>query len=396
MKQKVVIIGHGYLSRLSLIRSLGQAGFDVSVIVTMYGKLNTTKPLDCYSKYVSEVFYCNAKDSEGLMIILLKISSSKEQKAVIIPDSDWSASIVDNNRELLSEHFLFPYLDDETFHVVNWMDKERQKHLAKELGLTVPSVTRISVVEGVEPDLSNVRYPCFTKALTTMGGGKQCFSRSNNEEELIKALSVFANRKVSDILVEDYIDIEREFAVVGLTDGRNVYIPGVIQVIENCLCHMGIARKGKIMPTTGFEELLNSMKEYVRKTRFIGLFDIDFLYSRGKFYFCEMNFRYGGSGYAYTKSGINLPSLFVQMITNQLDISSINDRVNIEQCFVNEKMLLDDLLAKNITVCEFNKALASAEISFVEDEDDSEPQRLFRKMVIKNKAKYYLKRILQR
>ena len=42
MKQKVVIIGHGYLSRLSLIRSLGQAGFDLSVVVTMYGALNTT------------------------------------------------------------------------------------------------------------------------------------------------------------------------------------------------------------------------------------------------------------------------------------------------------------------------------------------------------------------
>lgn len=51
MKQKVVIIGHGYLSRLALIRSLGQAGYDVTVIVTMYGDVNTTRPLDCYSKY---------------------------------------------------------------------------------------------------------------------------------------------------------------------------------------------------------------------------------------------------------------------------------------------------------------------------------------------------------
>ena len=34
MKHKVVIIGHGYLSRLALIRSLGQAGYDVIVIVT--------------------------------------------------------------------------------------------------------------------------------------------------------------------------------------------------------------------------------------------------------------------------------------------------------------------------------------------------------------------------
>lgn len=396
MKQKVVIIGHGYLSRLSLIRSLGQAGFDLSVVVTMYGALNTTKPLDCYSKYVSKVYYCNAKDSEGLISILLNLSTGKEQKIVIIPDSDWSASIVDDNRDSLSEYFLFPRLDDDSFHVADWMDKERQKLLAKEIGLTVPNVTRVSVVDGVEPNLSNVHYPCFTKALTTKVGGKQCFSRSNNKEELIKALSVFANRKVSDILIEDYIDIEREYAVVGLTDGKNVYMPGVIQVIENCQCHLGIARKGKIMPTTCFEGLLDLMKVFVRRTRFVGLFDIDFLYSQGNYYFCEMNFRYGGSGYAYTKLGINLPSLFVQMITNQLDISSIKDRVNTEQYFVNEKMLLDDLLAKNITLCEFNKDLVSAEISFIKDKEDFAPQRHFRKMVLKNKVKYFMKKILQR
>lgn len=51
MPPKVVIIGHGYLSRLALIRSLGQADYDVTVIVTMYGDVNTTRPLDCYSKY---------------------------------------------------------------------------------------------------------------------------------------------------------------------------------------------------------------------------------------------------------------------------------------------------------------------------------------------------------
>jgi hypothetical protein len=33
MKPKVVIIGHGYLSRLSLVRSVAEIGCDVTVIV---------------------------------------------------------------------------------------------------------------------------------------------------------------------------------------------------------------------------------------------------------------------------------------------------------------------------------------------------------------------------
>ena len=59
MKQKVVVIGHGYTSRLGVIRALGKAGYEVVVVVmtgcNKDGTLNTTKPIDCYSKYVSEV-----------------------------------------------------------------------------------------------------------------------------------------------------------------------------------------------------------------------------------------------------------------------------------------------------------------------------------------------------
>ena len=65
MKQKVVIIGHGYASRLGVIRSVAQIGCEITVIaMTGYrrdGKtLNTRKPIDCYSKYVSNVYYCHA------------------------------------------------------------------------------------------------------------------------------------------------------------------------------------------------------------------------------------------------------------------------------------------------------------------------------------------------
>ena len=394
MKQKVVIIGHGYLSRLALIRSLGQAGYDVTVIVTMYGAVDTTRPLDCYSKYVSDVYYCNARDNDGLIKILMSECVCEGQKPVIIPDSDWSASIIDNNRDLLSAHFLFPYIKDKRIHVTDLMDKEYQKHLAKEIGLAVPSVTKLHIVKGVIPDLNKVHYPCFTKALTTMGGGKQWFKKCNDEEELRKALTKFAKGGDADILVEDFIDIEKEYAVVGITDGENVIIPGVIQFLENCQCHLGIARKGKIIPVKGYEQLIEKFKEYVKATKFVGLFDIDFLYSNEEFYFCEMNFRYGGSGYAYTKSGINLPALFVEIITGRSRLSDYNNEITEERTYVNERMLLDDLMAKNITIADYNKAISTADIRFTHDENDPKPEQLFEQSVRKAKIKYVLKKIL--
>lgn len=396
MKQKVVIIGHGYLSRLALIRSLGQTGYDVIVIVTMYGAVNTKKPLDCYSKYVSGVHYCNAKDSEGLIKILLNYCVFDGQKTVIIPDSDWSASIIDDNKDILSEHFLFPCVKDNGIGVTDWMDKERQKELARRIGLNAPHTTALHIKNGEIPNLSNIDYPCFTKALRTKGGGKQWFRRCVNEEELSKALVSFSKAGDADVLVEDYIDIEKEFAVVGLTDGETVIIPGVIQFIENCQSHLGIARRGKILPIDGFEKLIELFKEYVKETHFVGLFDIDFLYSKGTFFFCEMNFRYGGSGYAYTKSGINLPAMFVEMLSDRLKLHNVDAAIREEKTYVNERMLLDDLTTRHISIRDFNRSINSADIRFVPDSIDVEPERVFQKLVIKGIIKNVLKKLLRK
>ena len=138
MKQKVVVIGHGYTSRLGVIRALGRAGYEVVVIVmTGYkqdGKtFDTTKPIDCYSKYVSEVHYCFS-DREQLITLLLEKCTDPNQKVVLFADSDFSEAAVDENQDRLSDHFLFPHINHQTGAVVAWMDKERQKETARKVG----------------------------------------------------------------------------------------------------------------------------------------------------------------------------------------------------------------------------------------------------------------------
>lgn len=229
-----------------------------------------------------------------------------------------------------------------------------------------------------------------------MGGGKQWFKKCSGEEELRMTLTKFAKGGNADILLEDFIEIETEYAVVGLSDGQIVVIPGVIQFIENCQCHLGIARRGKILPITGFENLIELFKRYVKETHFVGLFDIDFLYSKGVYYFCEMNFRYGGSGYAYTKSGINLPAMFVEMITGNRQWKNGINNIADPRTYVNERMMLDDLDLGNITIRDFDSTIRSVDIHFVQDEADPKPGRLFLKLVLKTKAKHVLKKILHR
>jgi carbamoylphosphate synthase large subunit len=398
MKQKVVVIGHGYTSRLGVIRALGTAGYEVIVIVMMVnkrkGKPDTSRPIDSYSKYISQIHYC-LPDSEKLINLLLEKCVDSNQKVVIIPDSDMSAAAVDLNQDRLEKHFLFPHINHCQGSVVEWMNKIRQKETALKLSLNVAQGVVVEVVDGTYTLPSTITYPCFPKPLATLVGAKTGLGKCETEQDLHKAINLLIQRySTISILVEEYKKIDVEHALMGISDGHNVLIPGIIHTTSLALGgHFGVAKRGLIEPCDGYEELLDGFKAFVRETSFVGIFDIDFFKSEGKYYFCEMNFRYGGSGYAYTKMGANLPVMFVQMMTGE---ASINDKSVITKraVFVNERMCLEDWYKGYISTKDFKSLIRNRDISFVDDLEDSEPERMFKKMVRREGRKRIVKKII--
>ena len=230
MKQKVVVIGHGYTSRLGVIRALGRAGYEVIVIVMTFLKkdgkeANVSKPIDCYSKFVSQVFYC-VTDEEKLIQLLLDKCIDKQQKVVVIPDSDFSAATIDLNQDRLKDHFLFPHINHEQGAIVEWMDKIRQKETADRVGLDVAKGWLIQVKDGIYTIPLDLRYPCFPKPLATLVGAKTGLGKCDSEKDLRKAIDLLIKRSSTiSILVEEYKKIEAEHALLGLSDGKNVVIP---------------------------------------------------------------------------------------------------------------------------------------------------------------------------
>ena len=395
MKQKVVVIGHGYTSRLGVIRALGRAGYEVIVVVmTGYNKngtLNTTKPIDCYSKYVSEVHYCYS-DREQLITLLLEKCADPNQKVVLFTDSDFSEAAVDFYQDRLREHFYFPNINNEPGAVVVWMDKVKQKQAAKALGLDVAEGWVIEVKNRQYTIPREIRYPCFPKPLATIVGGKSGLRRCNNEGELRSVIAILTAKKPDiNILVEDFKKIDTEHALMGFTDGKEVIIPGIIKTTSLANGgHFGVAKQGKILPVKGYEDLVEKFKQFVLKTGFYGIFDIDFYESEGRYYFCEMNFRYGGSGYAYTAMGVNLPVMLVRTLLGQ-KIEGMQQEVKSMAVFVNERMCFDDWYGTYISCRELREMLRTNDISFVNDDDDPEPQRMFMKEL--RNPKTNLKRI---
>ena len=402
MKQKVVVIGHGYTSRLGIIRSLGQIGCDITVVVMVFhGRLGRLirfdggKPVDCHSKYVSQMLYCHAKNGEGLVEMLLEKCADPKQMVIIIPDSDFSAAIIDKNQERLKEHFLFPHIKHTSGAVEHWMEKTVQKQLACEIGLNVAEGQILTIKNGQYEIPKQMNYPCFTKPLATISGGKQFLKKCNDEKELRAVLSGVGHYyPVTNVLVEDFKTIDTEYAVVGFSDGDNVVIPGVIEFIVNSKSHFGIAREGKIMPVDGFEGLLEQFKTFVRDMGFYGLFDIDFYESGDKLYFGEMNLRFGGSGYAYTAMGANLPAMMVKHLRGE-SYADIPQCVNETKTYVNERMCIDDWEFFHITEKEMHDIMKSADIKFVYNDDDKGPQKQLERYIYWQRIKRRLRKWLK-
>ena len=281
MRAKVVIIGHGYTSRLGIIRSLSQLDCEITVIVMVYhgwfGRLirfEGGRPIDCCSKYVDKFFFCSAKSEHDLIEILLTKCADPNQKTVIIPDSDFSAAVVDKHQAELRSDFLFPHINFTPGAVETWMNKDRQKALAKEMGIPVAGglIAHVSSEGIVIPP--GVHYPCFTKPLATINGGKRLLRRCDNEEELRAVLTEMGRFFNTDVLVEDYKQIDNEYAVLGVSDGKDVIIPAIIKFVATSQSHFGIAREGIVMPIDGYEDIVHAFRELVKTIGFCGLFDI--------------------------------------------------------------------------------------------------------------------------
>lgn len=399
-RQRIVVIGHSSTLRLGIVRAAGELGCEITVVVQapywpFTRKMRKARPYDCYSKYISQVYYCAAGDGEGLVRLLLDRCKVSGQKAILFPTSDLSAVTIDDNKDRLSTYFVFPHLVDSSETIRGWMDKSRQKDLARRLGLSVPESKIVEIRDGAYAIPEGIRYPCFTKALVSIDGGKDYFRRCDNREELKQALDDI--RKEVRILVEDYKEIETEYAVLGFSSGTDVVIPGIIRLVCQTASHFGVAMKGEVLPVDGFEGILDAFKSLVLQIGFVGVFDIDFYESGGEIYFGEMNLRFGGSGYAVTRSGVNLPAMLIRHFRGE-DMCGMQDRVLTVASFVNERMCEDDWVDKKITTEEYNRILSSSDICFVRSAEDPAPYRMYRLQhrfdVIKKSVKPLLKRFM--
>ena len=398
LPERAVIIGQGFTGRLGLVRSLAAAGCSSRLII-LYPRSRDGKPYeaknqpDALSKYVTECFYCENYNEEMLLDYLLNKCAESGKKPLIVPDNDFSAAFVDAHRETLSGHFLLPHGKGDADSVEAWMDKSRQKALARAVGLNVAEASVVESGDYGGPLPSAVHYPCFVKPLASLAGGKMWLARCDEEAELRKCMKYAYDRRGNlRMLVEDFKVIETEYATVGFTDGEDVVIPGILQIVQMGKgWHFGVAVQGKVLPPDGWDEILDKFRELVRRTGFKGLFDIDFYRSEGKIYFCELNLRFGGSGYAFTRLGVNLPQMMLQSFSGKP--WDRDARIESSAYYFNERMGRDEWYFGRISWKAYCQIRDASQIRFLQDKNDPVPERAYRRETAMLRIKLFFKKL---
>lgn len=380
-KQRVIIIGRNYASRLGMIRAVGVLGYEIHVIRTMRQIPNNKKKaidIDGYSKYVAGYHFALEPDRDNLVSAIKSLATSNG-KTIIIPVDDYAASTIDQYLEDLKQDFLFPNINMQAGAITKLMDKDYQKKLAKEAGLNVAKGWTIEVKDGKFTIPSNITYPCFPKPQISFMGDKGCMHRCDTEEELKSAImGVTSRHKTCPFIVEEYVEIEKEYAALGFCDGKKTFIPGMIHLLsQGHGGHKGVTLQGKVLPPEEFKNFFEEIEQFLTQIQFVGLFDVDSYKSEDKIYFNELNLRFGASGYAITQSGVNLPEMLINHVNGiHREMSST---IAGDKLFVNEKVAWEDYLGGYTSHNYYKSIITKSNVCFINSKDDPSPYEHFKR-----------------
>lgn len=302
MNNNVIVIGPDHYNTLWLVRSLGMIGVSPFVIIHSQNR----------KSFVSKSRYCNEyiiiKDKKDIVRFLLELKS--ERKIVIFTSSDEIAELLDQNYNILSNKYFIQNCNNQQGSLSYWMDKKNMVLKATDCGLTTPKSLSLSTDGNI--DMSLVVYPCLVKPELSAEASKDYFRICNNETDLNRAIQE-AKNKCSRILVQEYIKPEYEYLIYGVSTDTEICIPGGLQKIHTCsslnnLGMMSFACLSSEIPKQ--MEDFERIKQFIRAIGYKGLFSVEFIVTKEKAYFLEINLRNDGTCYITTQAGVNMPAIW--------------------------------------------------------------------------------------
>ena len=294
--QNIIVIGVTHHNTLTMVRCLGMAGYGVNLYI--YGDKDSYIR---YSKYVTE--YTCVDKCKDVFNILLKNTLSSKFKQTVISCCDEVSHFFDIYYEELKTYYNF-FNAGEKGRITYYMDKQVQVNLAQDCNIIIP---KSSVKEIGVATIPFDTYPCICKPLSSIEGLKTQICICNDQVSLDKELNSFGEKM--RVQVQEFVKREYEMVVVGLAINGEVFIPGFIKKNRD---RKGGTTYATIYPISQLpNEVTESVKKFITHTHYEGLFGMELIYSKGKYYFVETNLRNDATTYAFGVAGVNLVLAYV-------------------------------------------------------------------------------------
>lgn len=296
----IIVIGGGnHHNALGVIRALGERGYGVELITI--GDIK--KHYVSSSRYVRK-FIALADIKELAAYMLYRPILEDKRKEIVISCADVVTEQLNIFSNRLSERYILPGVPEEG-KVSQLMDKIAMISIASKRGIYAPPVWDLYV------DKDRVSFPCITKTLiSSRGGGKSNIVICRNQ----KQLDAFLKNNADAVFAQLYIEKKEEVQFIGcsLNDGKEVIIPGMSKIIRSQPnTNTGFLEYGPIDPF--YYDSVEKAKLIIKDCHYSGLFSFEII--RGyddKVWFLEINFRNDGNAWCTTKSGTNLPVIWVK------------------------------------------------------------------------------------
>lgn len=371
ISNRVIVLGGSHHNGLGIIRSLGEVGCRVFFISI---GTKTNKNFVTKSKYIEDFWYSNSEND--LLKILLQEFGKDKLKPIIFPSDDNTAAIIDKNFNKLDDKFIVPTIDKQENAILKKMNKQVMFNLAEENGFLVPKscTVNISKIENIQVylDKHNIGLPCIVKPIQSVDGSKTDITVSHNTAELKKNLLKLKD-SYTEVIIQEFINKDGELGFQGLVtiNKQEVIIPGVIEKIRDSSVARGSTTYAKLVKSNSLVNI-ESIKSFISSLQFKGIFDLELIYSKGRIYFIELNFRNGAYGYAYTSSGVNIPELLCLDAIGK-DISKEQKKISRELTLMSEIADFRNVICKKIGFFKWLKQFLTVDIYLIFNKKDINP-----------------------
>lgn len=293
-RDTAVVIGYKGTNSTGLIRSLGEAGFDV-VFASSYSRIE--------SKYTTKYWWLPENEDERAKVLCEYLKALPAKPALFTGD-DTSNLFIEKYYESLSQYCYCPNTHGK-LHTIS--DKTLMAQIAQKVGLNIPRTTMIDVTNVSECPLD---FPVILKPYAGYAGRKTDIQICRNETEFDSSVRYLADNEYTKVVLQQLLDGEnlQDLCLMGcsLEDG-SVRIPCIIRKIRSYPLKQGSLSFGRVENSIPGLDVLR-LKEFVKETGYVGIFDIDMMTSDGVPYFIEINYRNGQNGYVATAAGYNIPA----------------------------------------------------------------------------------------